>query len=95
MDGHIRHALSVMLDLERVWGRARLGLALSEAYFDGRCVSSEEIAARTHLSRSTVQDHLKRLLNVGRCKQVRRGRTACYLATEQWATWTRDRLIPP
>lgn len=95
MTDYVQHALTVLLELEKVWGRARIGLVLTQAFYDNRCWSSEEIAERIGLSKSSVQDHLKGLLNIGRCQRVTRGRNTCYVATASWAEWTRQVLTPP
>lgn len=85
-----RVALERLLKLERVWGQPSIGLVLANGHFTGECLSADDIAAKTGLTRQTVYNHLKRLVPVERAVRTRSGRTSVYCATEQWALWTRQ-----
>ena len=92
MDTPEIHALVRLRELERLWGRAGLGLALSHAFRSDIPFSTEQLVDLTDLSKATIQNHLKRLINVKRAERLDTGRTVGYRATPVWADRTRVML---
>ena len=88
-----RTALDRLRKIEKVWGSPNIGLVLTAAHYEGECLSADDIAAQTGLTRATTYNHLKRLENVGRVTRQKTGRNSVYCAVLKWASWTRDTLL--
>lgn len=84
----IMQAIWLFAELDRMWERARTGLALSKAYYDQRPVSAEELAVIVNVSEDTIRRTVDRLLNINRVERVRFGRRTMFRATEEWAERT-------
>ena len=86
-------ALECVFDLLKMWGSARLGLVLASAYFQGRPITTDELADICSQSPETIRRQLRPLINIGRVLVLKEGRNVRYKAKSDWAIWTRDRLI--
>jgi DNA-binding transcriptional ArsR family regulator len=83
-----RQALIRWVEMEKVWGHGSLGLALTHAFRNDTGYSTLKLVELTGLSRATVQNHLRVLLNVGRVVRFESGREVSYAATDVWADRT-------
>jgi DNA-binding transcriptional ArsR family regulator len=93
-DLHVVHlSLQALLELDKVWGFARIGLALSDAHYEQQPVTVEQMAEICTFSKETVRKHLKPLLNTGRAHAIKEGRNIRYCANPAWAARTRDMLL--
>lgn len=84
--------LNALAELDETWGFARLGLALSAAYFLQTPQSASELAQHLAFSDDTVRRLLKPLVNVGRVAVLKQGRSITYMAEALWAKRTVERI---
>lgn len=71
---------------DKMWGHPGLGFALVHAFFDDNpWLTAKDLEDRTELSEDTVRRKLEELVNVGRAKVKRRGRTSYYKAHRDYA----------
>lgn len=85
-------ALECSLDLFKVWGSARLALTLTNAFYQGKPLTTDEIAEICSQSPETVRRQLKALINISRVRVIKEGRNVRYKATTEWATWTYEHV---
>lgn len=88
----VQQMLAACDELNKIWGEARLGLVLTEAFYRGEPISTEELADRVEVSTETVRRKLRPLWNVNRVRTIREGRNVSYVATQQWAERTNSVL---
>lgn len=82
-----------IISLTRIWGSAHLGLQLSDAYFQGKPLSSDRLAQIIDVSPETVRRWLRPLVNIGRVRVIKSGRNVCYKANAEWAQRTADIVL--
>lgn len=78
-------------NLAKVWGNHGLGLALVARFFgDDPWITAMELAAGSAESEDTIRRRLDQLVEIGRVRVGKRGRTTVFKAHRKWAARTWD-----
>src|SRR4051812_31845832 len=86
--GIVALSLEALIDLDKTWGNARLGLVLADAYFTTTPKNTDELAELCNASPETIRRWLKPLINVDRVRVLKEGRSIRYKARCPWAILT-------
>lgn len=89
MSEHLANLMSsskhALMDWQRTWGRALLGVALVEASLRNTWVTQKELADVCGVSTETIRRYLKMLENTGRVRLRIDGKTHYYQADKEWS----------
>jgi len=89
----VRNAVEFIITVDKMWGNARLGLVLTDAFFRKQPVTTDELSLKCDASTETVRRLLRPLINVGRVRVLKEGRNIRYKAKAEWARWTSAALL--
>lgn len=89
----LKTMMAAVDDLDKLWGEARMGLALARSYFEKAPLTSDDLAHECGASRETVRRWLKPLINIQRVEVLKEGRNIRYSARAEWARRTCELLV--
>lgn len=88
-EADVRLALSILLQMERMWEGCAVGLLLIEAHLDNRPITADVLAQRVcGMSRDTARRRLDRLADLGRVQHFQMNRRHFYRPHPEAATET-------